>query len=130
VDALVVVVNGYRQPLLGGFLADDVLVQVLLQFQRLRQFVRGGVRGIVAIVFQDGVADCNALVTDVRSRIIAGGRNQLPDDVLALVTKGTAQRFVGTHTLHWAAPARFDFWTNRIYTGICSYYRRNHAPRQ
>jgi hypothetical protein len=38
-DALVVVVDRHRQLLLGGVLADHVLIQVLLQFQRLRQLV-------------------------------------------------------------------------------------------
>ena len=45
------VVHGYGQFLFGGFLADDVLIEVLLDFQRLRKLVGRVNRLIGAIVF-------------------------------------------------------------------------------
>src|ERR1035438_9100458 len=42
------------------------------------------------VVLEDGIADSNALVADVRTRIVAGGGNQLSDYVLTLMTKRTA----------------------------------------
>ncbi len=73
VDALVMVINGDRQLLLGLLLADDVLVEERLHFGGLGQMVRRrrGM-GIAAVVFQDGIADRDALVADVGARIIAG----------------------------------------------------------
>jgi hypothetical protein len=54
----------------------------------------------MAVVLQNGVANRNALVTDIRSGVIAGGGDQLTYDVLALMAKGTAQRLVGSSSLH------------------------------
>ena len=41
VDPLAVVVDGNRQLLLGGFLADHVLIQEFLYFQRFRDLIGG-----------------------------------------------------------------------------------------
>jgi hypothetical protein len=45
------VVYGYGQFLFGGFLTDDVLIEVLFDFQRLAKFVGRVNRLIGAIVF-------------------------------------------------------------------------------
>ena len=99
VDALAVVVDGHRQLLLGGFLPDHVLIQKLLYFQRLGDLVRRPGRLIVPIVFQNRVADRDALVADVGARIIAGGGDELADYVLALMAKRTTQSIIGSGTL-------------------------------
>ncbi len=84
------VVDRDRQLLLGGFLPDDVLIEKFLYFQRLGNLVGDPAGGSDLVVFQNRVADGDALVADVRPRIVAGGRDQLSDYVLALVAKGTA----------------------------------------
>jgi hypothetical protein len=75
VDPLAVVVNRDRQLLLGRFLPDDVLIEEFLDFEGLGELVRAGGWGFGAVVFEDGVADRNALVTYVCPRIVARGRN-------------------------------------------------------
>ena len=45
------------------------------------------VRLILAIVFQDGIAYGDALISNVGSRVIAGGGDQLTYDILTLVAK-------------------------------------------
>jgi hypothetical protein len=52
------------------------------------------------VVFKDRVADRNSLVADVGARVIAGRRDQLPNDVLTFVAEGAAERVVGTGTFH------------------------------
>ena len=90
VDPLAVVVDRHRQLLLGGFLADHVLIEEFLHFQRFGDLV-GSSRGrFDLVVFQDRVADRDALVADVCARIVAGGGDQLSDYVLALMAKRTA----------------------------------------
>jgi hypothetical protein len=84
-----VVINSHRQLLLGGFLPDHVLVQELLHFQWFRDLVRGSGRRLYLVVFKDRIADSDALVADVRTRIVAGGGNQLSNYVLTLMAKRT-----------------------------------------
>src|SRR6185437_14379147 len=63
VNTLVVVVNRYRQLLLGLFLADDVLVEEGLDLMGFRKLVRGSCRrGSSAVIFQNGVANCDTFV--------------------------------------------------------------------
>ena len=65
-DALVVVVNRDRQLLLGLFLPDDVLVEESFHFLRLGQLVgNAGLGSGAAVVFENGVADRDALVANV-----------------------------------------------------------------
>ena len=97
-DALVVVVNRHRELLLGAFLPDNVLIQILFQLQRLGEFMWTAVRLLMPVVLQNGVANGNALVADVRTRIVAGGRDQLPNNILAFVAERTAEGIVGTGT--------------------------------
>jgi hypothetical protein len=96
VDALVVVVDGDRELLLGLLLADHVLVEEGLDLLRLGQVVGRG-RGVAlgAVVFQDGVADGYAFVADVGPGVIAGRGDELGDCILRLVTEGAAKNFVG-----------------------------------
>src|SRR5262249_17350838 len=76
VDALVVVVDRDRQLLFGLFLADHILVEEYLDLLRFRQVIRGSARTrLGAVVFQDGVANCYALIADVGTRVITGGRD-------------------------------------------------------
>jgi hypothetical protein len=85
-----VVVNRDRELLLGGILPDDVLIEKFLHFERFGNFVRRPGGSLNLVVFQDGIANGDALVADVRPRIVAGRRDQLADYVLALMAKGTA----------------------------------------
>ncbi len=93
-DALVVVVDGDGQLLLGLVLADHVVVEEALHFLRLGQVAGGGggVR-LAAIVFENRVADGDALIADVGARIVAGRRDQLGNGVLRLVAERAAQCF-------------------------------------
>jgi hypothetical protein len=56
---------------------------------------------IVPIVFKNRIADCNALVTNVRLRIIGGRGDQLPNNILAFVAEGTTQSIIRASALHW-----------------------------
>src|ERR1035438_10316065 len=95
VDALVVVVDGDGQFLLGLLLSDDVLVEEGLDVLRLRQLVGNGCcRSRRPIVFQDRIADGNALVADVCPGIVAWGRDQFGDCVLRFVAERTAQYLI------------------------------------
>jgi hypothetical protein len=71
-DALVVVVNRYRQLLFSLILPDNVLIEKALHLLRFGQ-VCGCSTGLsfAPVIFQDGVADRDALVTDVGPRIVA-----------------------------------------------------------
>jgi hypothetical protein len=89
VDPLAVVVHRYREFLFGGFLPDHVLIQKLFDFKRFRDLV-GGARGrLDLVVFQNRVTYGDALVADVSPGIVAGGRDELSDYVLTLMTKRT-----------------------------------------
>jgi hypothetical protein len=52
------------------------------------------------VVFQDGIADGNAFVADISTRIVRGGGDQLSNNVLTLVTKGTAEGIIGASSFH------------------------------
>jgi hypothetical protein len=58
----------------------------------------------MAVVFKNGVANSDALVTNVGARIIRGGGDQLTNYVLTLVTKRTTQRFVRAGSFHARRP--------------------------
>jgi hypothetical protein len=61
--------------------------------------VRSGRGRLGLIVFEDRVADRYAFVTNVCARIIARRRDQLANNVLALVTKGTTECVIRSGTL-------------------------------
>jgi hypothetical protein len=105
-DALVVVVNGNRQLLLGLLLADDVLVEEHFDFLRLGQVVGSGSGvGLGTVVFQNRVADGHALVTDVGPRVVAGRGDQFGDGILGFVAERAAQNFIRSRPwLHVVTP--------------------------
>jgi hypothetical protein len=84
-----VVVDSYRQLALGSFLPDYVLIQKVFNFKRFRNFMGSSGRRFRLIVFQDRVADGDTFIANICPCVIAGGRNQLTDYVLALMTKRT-----------------------------------------
>jgi hypothetical protein len=72
VDPLAVVVDRYREFLLGGLLPDYVLIQELFDFEGLGQLMRSGGGSFGPVILQDGIAYRNAFVAYVCPRIIAG----------------------------------------------------------
>ncbi len=94
VNALVVVIDRDRQLFLGLLLANDIFVEEYLDLLRLGQMVgRGSSLRFGAIVFQDGVADRDALIANVSPRIIAGGRDEFGNCILRLMAERTAETF-------------------------------------
>jgi hypothetical protein len=65
------VVDGYRELLLGSILANYILIEILFQLKWLRKFMRSPIGLVVAVVFEDRITNRNALVTNVSSGIIA-----------------------------------------------------------
>src|SRR5262249_43458756 len=99
-DALVVVVDGDSQLLLSGLLADYILIQVFLDFQRLRKLVGTAVGVFVTVVLKDRVANGNALVADIGAWVIARRRDQFPYDILTLMAERTPKRVVRSRAFH------------------------------
>src|SRR3712207_9112202 len=62
---LVVVVDGDRERALGLVLADHVLLEEVVDLLGLRQLVELQVRGLRELLFDDLVAEVDALVADV-----------------------------------------------------------------
>ena len=87
-QALVVVVDGDREHLLGALLADHVLVEDLLDLVGLGKLVAGALGAILELLADDVVAELDALVADEHRR--AG--DQLADFVLALAAEGAVQQ--------------------------------------
>jgi hypothetical protein len=58
----------------------------------------------MTIVLNDRVAYRNAFVADIRSGIIAGGRNEFANYVLALVAERTAEGIVRSGALQAGSP--------------------------
>ena len=77
---LVVVVDRDRQRLLGGLLADDVLLEELVDLPWLQQISQAGVRALAELFLDDLVAQVDALVADVDT----GASDELLDLFLAL----------------------------------------------
>ena len=87
-DALVVVVDRDGELLLRLLLADDVLVEELLDFLRDGERRAGAAARLEPVVVGDDVvADLDALVADEDRR----ARNQLADVVLVLVAERAAE---------------------------------------
>ena len=95
-DALVVVVDGDRQLLLGLLLADHVLVEELLDLVGDGQARLVAAAFDPAVVGDDVVADVHALVADEDG----GAGDQLADVVLVLVAEGAAEDFAVPGLLH------------------------------
>jgi hypothetical protein len=94
-----VVVYGDGELLLGGVLPDHVLIEELLDLKRFGDLVGRPGRRLDLVVFQNGIADGNALIANIRPRVIAGRGDELANYVLALMAKRTAQSIVGSGTL-------------------------------
>jgi hypothetical protein len=99
VNPLAVVVYGDGELLFGGFLPDHVLIEEFLDLKRLGDLVGRPGRRLDLVVFEDGIADRDALIADIRPRVVAGRGDELTNYVLALMAKRTAQSIVGSGTL-------------------------------
>jgi hypothetical protein len=62
------------------------------------------VRLIVTVVFKDGIADRDAFIANISTRVVAWRRDELSNNVLAFMAKGTTERVVRTSTLHTGSP--------------------------
>ncbi|MCY1220294.1 hypothetical protein D9M72_323040 [compost metagenome] len=87
-DPLVMVVHRDGEGTLGRFLADDVFLQEIEDFARLGQFEAAKVRYFREFLFNDLVAELNALVADVD----AGPGNELSHLLLALSAERALQQ--------------------------------------
>ena len=87
-DPLVVVVDRDGQRALGGVLPDDVALEELPDLGGLGQFVELDVVGVGELLFDDLVAQVDALVADVDT----GARNELLDLLLALPAERALQQ--------------------------------------
>ncbi len=79
-DALVVVVDGDGERLLGDVLADDVVLEEVEDLARLRQVVEAQLAALGELLLDDLVAEVDALVADVDT----GTGDELLDLLLAL----------------------------------------------
>src|SRR5438270_4218155 len=106
------VVDGHGQFFLGLFLADYILIEKGLNFLWFWKLVGcGGGRSSRAVIFQNRITDRYALIANVGSRIIAGGRNQLGHCVLRFMAERTAQHLLG------ACPVFHSAYSLRISPG-------------
>ena len=110
-DALVVVVDRDGERLLGGVLADDVVLEELEDLARLGQLVEAELGGLRELLLDDLVAEVDALVADVDAR----PGDELLDLLLRLAAEGTLQEVATvTDACHVVPPAgwvlRFGSW--------------------
>jgi hypothetical protein len=89
--ALVVVVDGDRERPLGGVLADDVLLEDLVDLLRFGQVLQLDRRRSGELLVDDLVAEVDALVADVD----AGAGDQLFDLALRLAAEAAEELLVG-----------------------------------
>src|SRR5947209_8366842 len=82
------VVDRDREDLLRLLLTDDVVVQVLVDLDRLGQVVEANLARLGELLLDDLVAEIDALVTDVH----AGSGDELLDLLLALPTEGALEQ--------------------------------------
>jgi len=88
VDALVVVVNGDGEFLFGLVLADYIFIEESFDLLRLGQVIGcGGGVSFRAVIFQNGIANGNALIADVSSRVIVGRGDEFGNGVLRLMAE-------------------------------------------
>ncbi len=98
---LVVVVDRDREDLLRLLLADDVVVQVLVDLARLRELVEADLGALRELFFDDLVAEIDALVADVDTRT----RDELLDLLLALSAERALEQVAAvTELRHRKAP--------------------------
>jgi hypothetical protein len=99
-----VVVHGHCQLFFDRLLPNHVLIQKFLYFQRFGDLVGGAGGSLDLVVFENGIADGDALVANVGSRILAWAGDQLAHNVLGLMTKAAAECFVAGRSFHLSAP--------------------------
>ena len=110
-EPLVVVVDRDRELLLGELLADDVLVEELLDLGRRRQRGADAAAVEAVVVGDDVVADLDTLVADEDRR----ARNQLADVVLIFIAERAAQNLATvTAFLHHADVSRLHPFPNHV----------------
>src|SRR5581483_10706917 len=129
---LVVRVHGDREGLLGVLLADDVVVQELVDLLGLRQLVEAHLRAVGELLFDDVVAQVDALVADVHAR----PGDQLLDLLLRLAAEGALDEVAPLIELRhdsprcYAAPARVSAGAAEPLTisSMMPYSRASSAP--
>src|SRR5271156_6028349 len=103
-NALVVVVNRYREFFLGLVLADYIAIEKRFDLGRPREPAIGRAGLLALLVFQNLLADAHALVANVRARILGWRTDELLHLLLRFMAEGTAQRLFGSKPLHWLGP--------------------------
>ena len=99
--ALVVVVDRHRQDLLGLVLADDVVVEEVVDLAGLGQLVEAQVAGLGQLLLDDLVAQVDALVADVH----AGAGDELLHLLLRLAAERALQQLATVSELgHVVSP--------------------------
>ena len=99
--ALVVVVDRDREDLLGLLLADDVVVQVLVDLTGLRELVELHLGALRELLLDDLVAEVDALVADVD----AGTGDELLDLLLALPAERALEQVTAVTELGHESPS-------------------------
>jgi len=100
-DALVVVVDRHRQGALGRALADYILVEEVVDLGGLGQLVELDLTGLGQLLFDDLVAEIDALVADVH----AGSSDQFLNLLLALPAEGALEQVTAvTDASHVCVP--------------------------
>jgi hypothetical protein len=101
-DALVVVVDGHRERLLGRLLPHDVLLEELEDLLRLGQLDETELAGLGQLLLDDLVAEVDALVADVHT----GPGDELLDLLLALAAEGALEQISAvTDACHGDVPS-------------------------
>ena len=100
--ALVVVVDRDREDLLRLLLTDDVVVQVVVDLTRLGEVVEADLGALRELLFDDLVAEIDALVADVD----AGTRDELLDLLLALPAERALEQIATVTELRHRSPPR------------------------
>ena len=122
-QTLVVVVHGDRERLLRALLADDVLVENLLDLGRFRKFVARALGAVFELFTNDVVAELDAFVADKNRRT----GNQLANFVLTLAAEGAVQQLavvmpsasvLGHRRSVWRWRARAHLLWESIYHGV------------
>jgi hypothetical protein len=94
VNPLAVVVYGDGELLFGSFLPDHILIEEFLNLKRFGDLIGRPGRWLDLVVFEDGIANGDALIADIRPRVVAGRGDEFANYVLALMAKRTAQSIV------------------------------------
>ena len=98
--SLVVVVDRNRKGLLRGVLADHVFVEEVEDLARLGEIAQLDIGGLVQLLFDDLIAQVDALVADVHAR----ARYELLDLLLTLAAEGTLQQVTALADPSHASP--------------------------